>query len=159
MLIAIPYSLGFLLIGFASHISMLYIGRILDGAMIGFTAPSAQIFVLYLVYITLIIIISQFICPIDWRMQFTASQRSLGCIYRNLSLFGYFDHLHHWRFRALERFGLDLECFSNAAIRRHVLYARNTNLAFVKESRRRGQKVFTISSRSVNTNHIILHQR
>jgi facilitated trehalose transporter len=45
MLISIPYSLGFLLIGFASHSSMLYIGRILDGAMIGFSAPSAQIFV------------------------------------------------------------------------------------------------------------------
>jgi facilitated trehalose transporter len=45
MLISIPYSVGFLLIGFASHVSMLYIGRILDGCMIGFTAPSAQIFV------------------------------------------------------------------------------------------------------------------
>ena len=45
MLISIPYSLGFLLIGFASHKSMLYIGRILDGMMIGFSAPSAQIFV------------------------------------------------------------------------------------------------------------------
>lgn len=45
MLISIPYSLGFLLIGFASHVSMLYIGRILDGCMIGFTAPSAQIFI------------------------------------------------------------------------------------------------------------------
>lgn len=45
MLISIPYSLGFLLIGFASHSSMLYIGRILDGAMIGFSAPSAQIFI------------------------------------------------------------------------------------------------------------------
>lgn len=45
MLISIPYSIGFLLIGFASHSSMLYIGRILDGAMIGFSAPSAQIFV------------------------------------------------------------------------------------------------------------------
>ena len=43
--IAFPFSLGFLLIGFASHKSMLYIGRILCGTMIGFTAPSAQIFV------------------------------------------------------------------------------------------------------------------
>ena len=43
--IAFPFSLGFLLIGFANHKWMLYVGRILCGTMIGITAPSAQIFV------------------------------------------------------------------------------------------------------------------
>lgn len=55
---------------------MLYIGRILDGAMIGFSAPSAQIFVsfslsfrqLHVMYNDRLIFCSRFLRIIDWRM-------------------------------------------------------------------------------------------
>jgi len=44
-LISIPYSIGFLLIGFATHPSVMIVGRIVKGFIIGVATPSAQIYV------------------------------------------------------------------------------------------------------------------
>ena len=134
MLISIPYSVGFLLIGFASHVSMLYIGRILDGCMIGFTAPSAQIFVsindLFQMEIPFPFCCNFFFT--DWWVRITSSTWSPWSFHCHLSLIGYFDHLRHWRFRSMERIGMDFECFSSSTFRCHVFHARNANLAPVQ---------------------------
>lgn len=150
MLISIPYSLGFLLIGFASHSSMLYIGRILDGCMIGFSAPSAQIFVSFFSALgwtfsnesnQLQHVFSSFaIFLADWRMRLTSRSWSSRCFHCYFSLVGNLDHLFDWRFRALERFGLDLERFPGFAFRCHVYDAWNAHLASVEEPRRGGQE-------------------
>lgn len=44
-LISIPYSIGFLLIGFATHPSVMIVGRIVKGFIIGVATPSAQIYI------------------------------------------------------------------------------------------------------------------
>ena len=140
MLISIPYSIGFLLIGFASHSSMLYIGRILDGCMIGFSAPSAQIFVCY--FKTVNIACTHCNCSlthsvVDWRMCVASSTWSFGRFHSHFPFSGNSHYLYHRRFRSLERSCLDSCCIPCSSLCCHVFYARNSVVAFVQESRRR----------------------
>ena len=86
----------------------------------------------------------------DWRMRIASSAWSSWSFHCNFSLIGYFDHLRNWRFRSMERIGLDFERFSSSPFWGYVSHARNAQLASFEEPRRRSQKIIAISSRSVS---------
>jgi len=155
IMISVPFCLGFLLIGFAVHPSMLLIGRFIGGFMIGFCPPSAQIYVSFTLdesWVGMDFLMMLLWRP-DWWMCFTSRARSVGFFHGHLSGAGRSGGLRYRSLHRVGRAGLDSRRLPHPSVRMHVVHAWNSAVASVQRPRGRGQEIASVFERKVCSNY------